>query len=1251
MENIYKILFGLLLLSMLAFSGVAAPVTASTSIDTTVSPNISRAAILVDSSQLTDSNILNNYNRVRATFDYFGYKYDVLPYSTDLNTISPYQMVVALSPTTAGLVKNYTTFTGKWALILGRPAPTLESAYHLTYSSTINAASGSRTRNIITANPMMAIKTIVYYSMYDDYVLGSGVISGATTNDGHKLILTYSGTNGSAVILNSGFDQQLVRNFISVADPTAVLVTGAYPYARDLGIIMRYDDLGDDPASGFLSYYNVSNDCTIAAVVHNTQPSDIAIMPYADFIPHSYDHIDLSTLSDSDMQHQAQMSMSEGTALFGKSPIGFVAPWNYYTYNTTKILYQTGFRYMLVDSGLTTSSNAKDLQYYSSETDPNNQLWLMGYTQQDEDAGYVQQWWIDDSKEDRGYFQVLLHTSGDASIDEATRQRIVRAVYNTTVHDSWFMETSDDYFAHLDDAKKVTVSGNTLQVNGSTIAGLVLWRPSGTSNVVLDNSTATIVSRNHMAMLPALSDGTHTFNYSNSYPHISAYTNGSLINNGYYNIQNSTMYFSIHDDDEIYNRTNVSLTGLVGTTLYLIKDGANVNSFTPTNGNHTLLNLAEGDYIIKNTPLITPSITWNTPADITTETPLSTTQLNAQANVPGTFTYNPVAGTYLSAGQHTLYANFTPNDSVNYSIVNTSVTINVIQDAPISGNNITVIKKQVYGDGGLPRYMGSYAMNQSGSGISLIDSNISSLGSVSTPYYQDNGNVETNYTLLNSSISGVKWKNYYAPGSSALLSFSGDDRSRLENVSLSNDSLYLSNSVTYTAQSLVTKEGVPVTGNAFQFYGDGLNTISGNTLQAYTDNGSIQNDFILNSTGGFERNYYQNRTAGTTRSNSIELPLSSPQLTPMPCPSGYLGSLSFAIHADYQDSDSLKTLMYGTNDTQNPVYGTKGYIGHGLICTWAAFAQSTRGGYGFDNASFKSTLDDMYVHGFEIVPHNVNGDWTKGTPTLTTTAYYLPWYSNNYSSQNWIDHGLNGGNRNTGLKSLGLDNTSDYYIGDLLRSNKIQYAWAYQDINTKSIKGISTSRIQSLGLPYDIVWTNTNFTWDDGTPMYEWTSTYADNRTSLNYFKNDTIQTMINNYGVCFWHDYTAQNDDYTDKPAFKDYYYTKGNPNMITQNYDNLLQNISEQKQAGMLWNPTVSQYIDYWRAACNVECKCTGQNTYTLINHNSVEIPGYAMRVKGSYTVKLDGNALSTKMNGAETVFWMNLSSDKHLLTLMEA
>ncbi|RXA19427.1 LamG domain-containing protein [Methanosarcina sp. MSH10X1] len=569
--------------------------------------------------------------------------------------------------------------------------------------------------------------------------------------------------------------------------------------------------------------------------------------------------------------------------------------------------------------------------------------------------------------------------------------------------------------------------------------------------------------------------------------------------------------------------------------------------------------------------------------------------------------------------------------------------------------DIVYLKKKAYGNGGLPRYMGSHAMSQSGSEVSLVDSNLSLLGSVLTPYYKDNGSAEINYTLLDSSVSGVKWKNYYAPGSSASLSFSGNNRTRQENLSLSNNSLHLSSSVTYIGDTLVTKEAVPVTGDAFQFYGDGLNTISENTVQAYTDNGEIQKDtiFIKNSPGMSPGgipidNEYQNRTAGTTRSNSIDLPISSPQLTPMPCPSGYLGSLSFAIHADAQDPDSLKTLMYGTNDINDAEYGTKGYIGHGLICTWAAFAASSGGGIGFEDASFKSTLDDMHEKGFEIVPHNVVGSAGEGNPTREMTGYYLPWYDGNYTSRNWIDHGLNGGNRNTGLKSLGLENSSQYYIGDLLHEHGIEYAWAYQDITLKpnTYGEISTSRTQSLGLPYDIVWTNTNFTWDDGTPMYEWTSTWAYDKTALDYFKNDTLETMIDSYGVCFWHDYTAQNDE-----TFEGYYYTKGNPCRINETYDNLLLNMSKQKDDGRLWNPTVSQYIDYWRAACNIECRCTGQDTYTLINHNSETVPGYAMRVIGSYTMKLDGNDLGSsqyRKHGDNTIFWMDLSPGTHSLTL---
>ena len=52
--------------------------------------------------------------------------------------------------------------------------------------------------------------------------------------------------------------------------------------------------------------------------------------------------------------------------------------------------------------------------------------------------------------------------------------------------------------------------------------------------------------------------------------------------------------------------------------------------------------------------MATPTITWATPAAITSGTALSATQLDATASVPGTFTYTPAAGTVLGAGTQTL---------------------------------------------------------------------------------------------------------------------------------------------------------------------------------------------------------------------------------------------------------------------------------------------------------------------------------------------------------------------------------------------------------------------------------------------------------------------------------------------------------------------------------------------------------------------------------------------------------------------
>ncbi len=71
----------------------------------------------------------------------------------------------------------------------------------------------------------------------------------------------------------------------------------------------------------------------------------------------------------------------------------------------------------------------------------------------------------------------------------------------------------------------------------------------------------------------------------------------------------------------------------------------------------------------------TPVITWANPAAISYGTALSATQLNATANVPGTFAYSPAMGVVLNAGTQTLNVTFTPTDTTNYMTATASVTL------------------------------------------------------------------------------------------------------------------------------------------------------------------------------------------------------------------------------------------------------------------------------------------------------------------------------------------------------------------------------------------------------------------------------------------------------------------------------------------------------------------------------------------------------------------------------------------------
>ena len=79
-----------------------------------------------------------------------------------------------------------------------------------------------------------------------------------------------------------------------------------------------------------------------------------------------------------------------------------------------------------------------------------------------------------------------------------------------------------------------------------------------------------------------------------------------------------------------------------------------------------------------------PVITWVKPAGIIHGTLLGQVQLNAVANVPGTFEYSPVAGTVLNAGNgQSLQVIFTPDDTTEFNVAEGRVTIDVAKATPV----------------------------------------------------------------------------------------------------------------------------------------------------------------------------------------------------------------------------------------------------------------------------------------------------------------------------------------------------------------------------------------------------------------------------------------------------------------------------------------------------------------------------------------------------------------------------------------
>jgi hypothetical protein len=85
--------------------------------------------------------------------------------------------------------------------------------------------------------------------------------------------------------------------------------------------------------------------------------------------------------------------------------------------------------------------------------------------------------------------------------------------------------------------------------------------------------------------------------------------------------------------------------------------------FTPTNTTYSAATATVQLTVNQGTPVIT----WGPLAPIAQGTALGSAQLDAAANVPGAFAYNPAAGNVPAAGTLQLTATFTPTDTTDYA--------------------------------------------------------------------------------------------------------------------------------------------------------------------------------------------------------------------------------------------------------------------------------------------------------------------------------------------------------------------------------------------------------------------------------------------------------------------------------------------------------------------------------------------------------------------------------------------------------
>ncbi|MBT0895734.1 putative Ig domain-containing protein, partial [Geobacter hydrogenophilus] len=218
-------------------------------------------------------------------------------------------------------------------------------------------------------------------------------------------------------------------------------------------------------------------------------------------------------------------------------------------------------------------------------------------------------------------------------------------------------------------------------------SGLITWTPTSAQT---GNNTVTV--RVSVDGVPSLYS-TQTYTLFISYVNVAPSIISSPVTSAYVGV--SYPYAVVASDPNSSQGDKLTFGLPTAPSGMVINSATGVISWTPTaaqvGSQNVVVQVTDNGYLfaqqsftvtVSATTKQTPVITWNNPAAITYGTALNATQLNATANVAGTFAYTPSSGTVLNAGTQTLSVTFTPTDTATYTTATKSVTLTVNKATP-----------------------------------------------------------------------------------------------------------------------------------------------------------------------------------------------------------------------------------------------------------------------------------------------------------------------------------------------------------------------------------------------------------------------------------------------------------------------------------------------------------------------------------------------------------------------------------------